>query len=512
MASQEIFADIHCHTLLKYVQSDNVDLWEPIGKPNFLASLTGILRFTAADFKNLAQGEVQIACVALTPPEQKTLFFDGAIPKKLLDKFSSFISRIPADRIKHYQSPAYDHYQMLLKERNLYLGGQNISGKISLGSTGKKTTCRYKVVKNYSEIENIINANNNNDNERTIAIVFTIESIHALGTGHVEFGGPNPFNVSEDVLLKRTDALKGIGSPEAPAWEQSPVWVTMAHAFNNSICGHSQPLAGGFRKHLDYAEPFSSHKVPPKYQSCINTGLTPMGKKVIERLLGIDEVSLSRPDPGKRVHVDIKHMSTRSRKEYYDILDAHEAAHPGDVIPVIMSHAAVNGKPSLDDSGFNPSDTDADYDNSTDLNPWSINLYDDEIVRIHKSKGLIGLIFYQPILSGKKKKKGSLFWGQKDWAELFACQIEHILRTVYNTGAADKKEIWNRICIGSDFDGQINPTDKFATSDQFPAFKKFLTRFLNEDRFNPYRDRSEVHELADKICFRNVANFLKNHY
>lgn len=512
MANQEIFADVHCHTLLKYVQNDIVDLWEPIGKPNFLAHLTGLLRFTASDFKNLAQGEVQLVCVALTPPEQKTLFFTGMIPKPILDKFSSFLSRIPPDRIKHYQSPNYDHYQLLEKERALYIGGQNISGKVKLASTGKKTTCRYKVVKNYSEIENILNANNSNNNDRTIAVVFTIESMHALGTGHVEFGGPNPFNVSEDMLLKRIDAVKGIGSPEVNAWEHSPVWVTMAHAFNNEICGHAQPLDAGFRRFLDYAEPFPSHKTPPKYVGCMNTGLTSLGKKTIERLLGIDAVSIGRANPGKRVHIDIKHMSSRSRKEYYDIIDAYNTAHPSNMIPVIMSHAAVNGKPSLDDSAFNPSDSEDQYEHSTDFNPWSINLYDDEIIRIHKTKGLIGIIFYQPILCGKKKKKSSFLWGQKDWADLFACQIEHIVRTVYNTGAADKKEIWNRIGIGSDFDGQINPTDKFATSDQLPTFKKFLTRFLNEDRFNPYRDRSEVNTLVDKICFRNVADFLKNNY
>lgn len=513
MDSSTIFADVHCHPLLKYFQSDKVDLWEPIGTPNVLANLFGVLRFSASDFKNLAQGEVQVVCVALTPPEQKTFFFQGSFPDSILNKFSSFISRIPPPKIKLYQSENYDHFELLNKERALYLGGQNISVNIKLGSTGKKTRCRFKLVRNFGEIETILNNNKTNTSERTIAVVLTIEAAHGLGCGHVEFNGvPNKYNVGEDMLLKRADALKGLDSAEVKGWEQSPLWVTLAHAFNNQLCGHSQALTGGYRKVFEFAEPFTPEKTPPKYQPSINTGFTTAGKKVIERLLGIDAVSASRSIPGKRVQVDIKHMSTRSRKEYYDIIDAHNNANPGDIIPVIMSHAAVNGKPTIDEKAFNPTDTDEEYEKSAGFNPWSINLYDDEIIRIHKTKGLIGLTFYEPLLSGKQKKKGMFFWSQGKWAELSADQILHIVKTVYNTGASDKKEIWDRICIGSDFDGQINPADKFGTSERLPSFKISLIQALNHERFNQVRNKTEVKELADKICYRNALDFLKKNF
>ncbi|MGV3585788.1 MAG: membrane dipeptidase [Adhaeribacter sp.] len=513
MPQAEVFADIHCHTLLKYIQNDVVDLWEPIGRPRILENLVGAVRSTAADLKNLAQGDVQIACVALTPPEQKILAFQGPISKKVLAEFSSFLSTLPSDKIKHYQSEKYDHFDQLNKEVRLYLGGQNISKRIKLDSTGKKTRCRYIVARNYADIQQVLDSNNGNKSDRVIALVLTIESSHALGTGHLDFNGtPNGFNVSEDLILKRVDALKGISSPEAAAWSHPPVWMTMTHAFYNNICGHAQPLTGLFRKILDFAEPFPPEKTLPRYEPGINAGLSDLGKKVIQRLLGIDEVSLARADRGKRIHIDIKHMSTRSRQDYYDLLDAYQATNPADVIPVIMSHAAVNGKPSLNDQGFNPADLDKEWEESNSFNPWSINLYDDEIIRIHQTKGLIGLIFYEPILSGKKKRKGKLLWNEEDWAELFADQIEHIVKTVYNTGAPNKHEIWDRICIGSDFDGTINPTDKFAASDQLPTFKKFLKRFLNQDRFNPYRTSAEVNELAEKICYKNVVEFLKTNF
>lgn len=513
MPETEIFSDIHCHTFLKYVQNDVTDLWEPIGRPNFLSRALGLVRFTAADLHKLAEGEVQVALVALTPPEQKLFFFQGKFPKGLLQKFTSFISTIPGDKVKHYQSEAYDHFDLLNQELRLIIGGQRISREIRLSSTGRKTRCRYQLVKDFAGIEAILAANQQNKEERVLAIVLTIEAFHALGTGHISFHDqPNKFNVGEEVLLRRVDALKGLGSEATPAWEYPPLWVTLTHAVNNDICGHAQPLTMRFRSILDYSEPFGEGKVPPKYQSCINTGLKPLGKTLVERLLGIDAVSQGRPQPGKRVLIDIKHMSTRSRQDYYDLLDAYQASHPGDNIPVVMSHAAVNGKPRLDEQGFNPADLDSEWENSESFNPWSINLYDDEILRIHRSQGLIGLIFYQPILAGKRRRNGTLFWSEQDWAEIFADQIEHIVKTVYRSGAADKHLVWDRICIGSDFDGQINPANKFASSDRLPVFKKHLKRFLNSDRFQEYRNPSEVNELADKISFKNAVEFLRRNF
>jgi microsomal dipeptidase-like Zn-dependent dipeptidase len=513
MPETEIFSDIHCHTFLKYVQNDVTDLWDPIGRPNFISKALGLVRFTAADLRKLAEGDVQIICVTLTPPEQKLFFFQGGIPRFLLNRFTTFISTIPADKVKFYQSPDYDHFELLNQELRLCLKGQNVTQEIRLPSTGKKTLCRYKVVKNFGEIAAILEANKNNTDERTIAVVLTIEAFHALGRGHIEFNGaPNKFNVSDEMILKRIDALKGIGSAEVAAWEQSPLWITIAHAVNNDICGHAQPLTDRFRSFLDYSEPFDGKKGPPKYQSCLNTGLKPLGKAVIERMLGIDAVSLARPDRGKRILVDTKHLSTRSRQDFYDILDAYHAAQPTDIIPVVSSHAAVNGKPRLDEQGFNPADKDQEWKNSDSFNPWSINLYDDEIVRIHQTKGLIGLVFYQPILGGKKRRRGTFFWSEEDWVSLFIDQVEHIVRTVYNTGAADKHLVWDCICIGSDFDGQINPANKFASSDRLTIFKKHLKRFLNSDRFNPYRNPAEVNELADKISYKNVVEFLKRNF
>lgn len=512
------FADIHCHSLLKYVANDIPDLWDPIGKQNpivklfGLDKLLGLKRYTTADFETLARGEVQVVCVALTPPEQRTLVFKGKIPEGLLEKFSSFISRIPVEKLKFFQSASYNHHTQLLAEKKMYEGGQNLSKKVKLPSSGK-TTCRFKIAKNGSEVQAILNNNNANKNERTIVVVFTIESAHALGTGHIDFNGqPNPNNASEDLLLKRVDAMKGITSAEAPAWAYTPFWMTMTHVFFNHVCGFSQALEKGFRPILEYSEPFAADTNTATHPPAINHGFSPTGKKIVERLLGLDQVTKERAQKGRRILVDIKHMSTLTRKEYYAIIDSHNAANPTDQIPVLMSHAAVNGKPLLSENNYNPGDTDQETEDSDRFSPRSINLYDDEIVRIHQTKGMIGLIFYEPILGGKKRKKGKIFWGKEKWAALFADQIEHILKTVYATGAPDKKNIWNCIGLGSDFDGQINPTDEFASADLYPDFRMQLRTFLNEGRFDPYRSKSEIDALVTKICFTNVVEFMKRNF
>lgn len=512
------FADLHCHTLLKYISNDVPDLWQPIGHGNplkkipFLGKLFGVGRQTIADFNSLAKGEVQVVCVALTPPEQRTPFFKGKIPERVLERFSSYLSRIPLKKLDFYATDAYDHYELLLKEKNLYEGGQNLSETVKLPSTGK-TKCRYKVAKNGTEVQDILNANNANSSERTIAVVFTIESAHALGIGHLNFNGtPNKFNVSDDILLMRVDAMKGIGSTEAAAWPYPPFWMTMSHAFYNGVCGYPQALEAAFRKILEYSEPFAGNADPQSYPAGLNKGFTPSGKKILERLLGIDAISQGRANKGRRILADIKHMSTQARKEFYEIIDAHNAANPNDIIPVLMSHAAVNGKPLLSENNHNPGDTDEEDENSDHFCPRSINLYDDEIVRIHKTKGMIGLIFYEPIVGGRKRKKGKFFWGMKQWASLHADQIEHILKTVYATGAADKKEAWNCIGLGSDFDGIINPVDGFANSDRYPEFRMEMRSFLNDSRFDPYRSKDEIDTLVDKICLSNVVEFIKRNF
>jgi microsomal dipeptidase-like Zn-dependent dipeptidase len=135
----------------------------------------------------------------------------------------------------------------------------------------------------------------------------------------------------------------------------------------------------------------------------------PVGHGITQ--LGIDVITeaLRRPN---RILIDIKHMSLESRKKYYDIL---RRDYRSQNIPILISHGGVTGvswenKPvvcwkksdeCIKVRYFRPKGL-----MKTRFNPWSINLYDEEIQIIVESDGLIGLNLDERILGAKQKRQG----------------------------------------------------------------------------------------------------------
>ena len=89
------------------------------------------------------------------------------------------------------------------------------------------------------------------------------------------------------------------------------------------MAGHARSLSGIVSRAID-----QTHGM--------DTGITSLGKKVINSLLSTHN--------GKRIYIDIKHMSRKTRIEYYKLLDTRYA---GEDIPVYVSHGAVNGYSSI---------------------------------------------------------------------------------------------------------------------------------------------------------------------
>jgi microsomal dipeptidase-like Zn-dependent dipeptidase len=331
--------------------------------------------------------------------------------------------------------------------------------------------------------------------------------------------------------MKRVDMIKGVSGIEG-SWNFPPVIANITHAFDNGLCGHAQALSQLFQLLFSYAEPYGPPLGPLTYEG-LYKGLSPFGEKVILRMLNLDEVSKDRSNPGRRIIPDIKHMSTKTRKRYYEMLDDHNANAPQEErIPVIMSHAAVNGHPRLDDfleaEDLKEIDSHNAWEDRDTFNPSGLNLFDDEILRIHNTRGLIGIIMDQRVLAGGKKLralKGKIdaddemedyFKGKRRkrrWATLVLDQIEHIIRTVKDTGRSDWRNAWNIICIGSDFDGQIDPIDAFKKSTDFKDLRRVLRRLIRKDsRFNDLLDGVSTELVLDKISSDNVFNFLRRNY
>ncbi|MEL7122253.1 MAG: hypothetical protein AAFO07_22580, partial [Bacteroidota bacterium] len=121
------------------------------------------------------------------------------------------------------------------------------------------------------------------------------------------------------------------------------------------------------------------------------------------------------------VLIDIKHMSLLARKQFYVYRKKQNYKHP-----LIASHVAVTGR-SWDDflttqigspffrgknkewivvthkrpRGIGKGNK---WHEQTYFNPWSINLFDEDILEIYQSKGIIGLILDRGILGCVKKR------------------------------------------------------------------------------------------------------------
>jgi microsomal dipeptidase-like Zn-dependent dipeptidase len=162
-----------------------------------------------------------------------------------------------------------------------------------------------------------------------------------------------------------------------------------AHIERNSFCTHAYAIK--ILKHRGFI---------PR-----GAGITRLGRFAIRKLL---------KNPG-RILIDIKHMSLGSRKQYYRML---EREYRNRDIPIIASHVGVTGESyeriqvkrcirrcrvtevvHMKKLG---------HVDGTQFNPWSINLYDEEIVRIVESKGLIGLSLDARILGARQKNDEDL--------------------------------------------------------------------------------------------------------
>jgi len=252
---------------------------------------------------------------------------------------------------------------------------------------------------------------------------------------------------------------------------------------------------------------FSSEDFMPK----TGLGITEPGKRVIIQALTHKE----RP-----LLIDVKHMSLYTRLQYYRLKEKLAIDHPDTArLPIVSSHSGFTFIPVADyvgEKGFrsrtyqdsktaqticevqplnrNIGTTNDKRNNDLWCNPWTINLFDDEIATIMESRGMIGISLDQRILGAAKMikdgKRKQYFeeenvpeqeWkklfrdGQLPGAEglldifgypsrperhimLFCLHIIHAVKVGYTHLAwVGDASPWDHICIGSDFDGLINP-------------------------------------------------------
>lgn len=483
------FIDLHCHPQMKPygISFDQVpagkntsdikqksSIWyydPPTLVQRVVHMLGGILRFRQADMTTLALGNVQIIGASLYPIEKG--FFNNELGEgRLSDLALQFITSVGRKRIDYIQDIT-NYFEDLCREYEYY---RQLNGQTVQTNTGAYS---YRVVKDFSEIVSHLSATQGEN--KTVFVIITIEGLHAL----ISDLDKDP---DEGSLLNNLSAIK--------KWEHPPFFVTYAHHFYNHLCGSAKSLDGIVAHTCDQ----SDH---------LNAGFTSVGEKLLHGLLDKEN--------GRRILIDIKHMSALSRKRYYEILATD---YSSEQIPVIASHAACNGLRSMDEPVTDAKDT------APKMLALDINFYDNEILLIARTGGLFCLQLDERRIGSeealKEAKRASLkelkpirdpeFMDKVryDTAELLWNQVQHVLELL------DRHNLfaWDCLAIGSDFDGIINPLDGYLTAEFFGALQQNLEKYAADymkhkgTTLNAH-NRLAADKIAKRIFYDNAFAFLK---
>lgn len=551
----EQFADLHCHPHLKifnwseyYKKRGNINPWCVIWS-NIRKEKKGIRAntYNQSDLIKLTRGNVKLAFVSLYPVEKgwfkgkeniseddlnglfklisksKFLKFllrtnkiknlllkigdDKGKQRALRDILQSLFMKYPMQRINYIQSNKYNYFDELRKEKD-FLGLKNnlyteseilipgikrlfINKKKSEKEEGFNASGTYEIAKNGTNVKRIIQ-------ENKTAFVFTLEGANVFNTDE------NVSQIKERIFeVKNWQTLKHNrnGSEE----ESSPIFfISFAHHFYNYLCGHAHSIPDIGKIILDQEEG-------------MNTGFNDKGKEIIRYLLSLNEDLIRDNENGRRILIDIKHMSAAARKFYYQ-----EIIHPcnklGDRIPIIASHVAYSGEKKLDElieNANQESDKDAESSINKPFNIWNINLCDEDINEIFESSGIIGISLDQRILGIPKKKKKRRYPDNYD-IHFFWENLKAMMAAIFNNRQINNEiiERTHKIFgLGTDFDGCIDPLDKYPSSMEFRRFERDLIEEINNDpNSSSFLFISDVVKFVEGICFNNAYRFVIDNF
>ncbi len=494
--------------------------------------------YSQADLVKAWNGNVRLTFNSLYPLERQ--FVKGFKPTVGKDKWYRFLiafatshklplrdfiqtayMRIPDEAVNYFQSSGYDYWESLNRELKFVLSDSgNRIEKNEIFTPGffrrvfesekrrrKHLAAELDVKKaQYLAPRNTLELNQSLEKEDEITMVITVEGAHALGTDRAA--------ISE--ISRRIEHIK-------KEWPVPVFFLTFAHHFDNKLCGHAHSIPDVGKLLLDQRDR-------------MNEGFNPNGEKIIKELLSLNQELEKDPKLGYRILIDVKHMSAKSRKEYYDKI-VNKCFEKGDVIPVIGSHCGYSGRATLDE---HIALQDSERDDYSELcgdeshlskkakkeliknlpggkfNAWNINLCDEDIQMIVKTEGLFGLSFDQRILGIKSTDKKT----SRNGIQLIWDNINAIIESAYkNLPENEAQKIWKCLTIGTDFEGLIDPPNPYSTVLEFKVFAGNLIfeieqarKIGNPKHLSHFKNVDEVRAAIEDFCFNNASNFVKKHF
>ncbi len=218
-----------------------------------------------------------------------------------------------------------------------------------------------------------------------------IAAIHAVEGGH-SLGGPGE---SDEHVLSHLEELFDCGVS----------CITLAHFYPNRVVHPCYP----------FPEDIARLSVHPTLWRDLTLGLTDLGKKIVERMIDLGMM------------IDLSHCTPTARQQIFDIVDAS-----GKRVPLLATHVGAY-----------------------EIDPSPYNLSDQEIRRIARDGGIVGVIFMPYWLMPKESAQGLNF-------------ISRHIQYLIDTGGEDV------VGIGTDFDGFTTPPDDLDNASQMPRLTQRL--------------------------------------
>ncbi len=402
---------------------------------------------------------------------------DGAIRSAV----QKLILNYDARRINFMMSESYDYWEDFLLEYDYFVRRDGTLSTTFTEATGS-VTGRYHMLKSVEDLDMLDDPDNTD-----ILLIMTIEGAHTFTMDEHDRRRP------EDEIFARIDHLKQLDSPI--------FFLTLAHHFDNGICGHAHSMPDVVSVLAD-----QTHRM--------HEGLEPedeLGLRIIRRLLSLDEMSKDTGE--RRILLDCKHMSALTRKEYYsEVLDPANAIRKKKrqpPLPVIFSHASYSGVRTLD-AMIRDADKEDDNWKIGGHYAWTLHCSDEDILKVHETHGLFGICFDQRVA------------GQSNNQHVHPEQLHHLLfrqilgavdavMTRDDISTKEKARIWDCICLGTDFDGLIDPVSSYPTALSLDDFARDLRRDLSEISQTRMISKIGVDAIVDKICWQNAMRLTRTH-
>ncbi len=476
------FTDIHLHPTMKPANSGHpkpkYNLWEDVEHVNPSFSTTRfvkknsaeIAKYSQSNLYKLAEGNVRVFFNSLYPIEKGFINIRN-LPKMLTRKvvqqeLIALITGMHPKRIAYLQK-SNDYFKDLHEEYEFLKANQGAS------PDGKYY---HEIANDYNHLKEILKKKN------SLASIITIEGAHVLFDKKMLSGKMNKPELKKS-LHANIDVLK--------AWEHPPFIINLAHHFWNQLGGHAKTF---FK--IEIAEGLLNQK------KGLNVGLEGLGIKALKELLSNRN--------GKRIHIDTKHMSLKSRKEYYNWIRSYNYLNKSNNIPIVCSHTGVNAYKTMSGSLRSP-------DNFSKIKEgyffrWSLNISDEEILIIHKSNGMLG------IMVDKTKLGGGKFFASLSKLKSDQAIKDAYLKIIWDNifqvvDVVGDKSGWDIITIGSDYDGAISHIKSYDSAATMPTLYDDLRNYLHEHKYQKqlWFDY-EPTEILNKIFQSNTMDFCERYF